>query len=76
MGIKRAVANLLIVVGLGLLGYVGYWIVGLLQVAKAAADAGQRAVAGPMLVWVMAIVPAAMILIIVGVVMRTRSRSA
>lgn len=76
MGTKRAIANLMIGIGLGLLGYVAYWIVGLLQVAKAAADAGQRAVAGPMLVWVMAIVPAAMILIIVGVVMRTKSRSA
>lgn len=63
-------------IGVGLLGYVGYWIVGLLQAAKAAADAGQRASAGPMLVWVMAIVPAAMVLIIVGIVMRTKSRSA
>ncbi len=63
-------------IGVGLLGYVAHWIAGLLQTAKAAADAGQRAAAGPMLVWVMAIVPAAMVLIVAGIVMRTKSRSA
>jgi hypothetical protein len=72
---KRAGANLLIGTSAVMLVYVAYWLGGLLRTAKAAADAGQRITAGPMLVWVLALVPAAMVLLIVGVVMRTKSRS-
>lgn len=73
---KRVGANLLVTMGVGLLGYVAYWLWGLLRAAKAAADAGQRITAGPMLVWVLALVPVAMVLLIAGVVIRTKSRSA
>ena len=73
---KRVGANVLMTMGVGLLGYVAYWLWGLLRTAKAAADAGQRITAGPMLVWVLALVPVAMVLLIAGVVIRTKSRSA
>jgi hypothetical protein len=51
MNAKRIIANSLIAVGLAVLTYVASWVVGLVQAAKAAADAGQRATAGPLLVW-------------------------
>ena len=76
MKIKRAFATCLILLGLALLGYVAYWVVDLLQVARAAADAGQRATAGPLLIWVFAMIPVAMVLIVTGIVMRTKNRSA
>ncbi len=76
MGIKRVLANSLIVVGLAVLGYVVYWVAGLVLAAEAAARLGQRATAGPLLVWVFAMIPAAMVLIVIGIVMRTKNRSA
>ena len=76
MNAKRALANSLIVVGLTVLGYVAYWVVGLVQAARVAADAGQRATAGPQLVWVFAMIPAAMVLIVIGIVLRAKNRSA
>lgn len=76
MNAKRALGNSLIVVGVTVLGYVAYWVVGLIQAAKVAADAGQRATAGPLLVWVFAMIPAAMLLIVIGIVMRAKNRSA
>lgn len=76
MNAKRALANSMIVVGLTVLGYVAYWVVGLVQAARVAADAGQRATAGPLLVWVFAMIPAAMVLIVIGIVLRAKNRSA
>ncbi|MCX6604372.1 MAG: hypothetical protein NTV52_12350 [Acidobacteria bacterium] len=76
MNAKRIIANSLIAVGLAVLTYVASWVVGLVQAAKAAADAGQRATAGPLLVWVFAMIPAAMVLIVIGIVMRSKNRSA
>ncbi len=76
MNAKRIISNSLITVGLAVLSYVAYWVVGLVQAAKAAADSGQRATAGPLLVWVFAMIPAAMVLIVIGIVMRSKNRSA
>lgn len=76
MNAKRIIANSLITVGVAVLSFVAYWVVGLVQAAKAAADAGQRATAGPLLVWVFAMIPAAMVLIVIGIVMRSKNRSA
>lgn len=73
---KRLLANSLIVAGLGILAFVVYWVAGLVQAAEAAARLGQRATAGPLLVWVFAMIPAAMVLIVIGIVMRTKNRSA
>ena len=76
MNAKRIIANSLITGGVAVLSFVAYWVVGLVQAAKAAADAGQRATAGPLLVWVFAMIPAAMVLIVIGIVMRSKNRSA
>lgn len=76
MNAKRIIANSLITVGVAVLSFVAYWVVGLVQAAKAAADAGQRATAGPLLVWVFAMIPAAMVLIVIGIVTRSKNRSA
>jgi len=73
---KRVLANSLIVGGLAVLGYVVYWVAGLVQAAEAAARLGQRTTAGPLLVWVFAMIPTAMVLIVIGIVMRTKNRSA
>ncbi len=76
MNTKRAFANCLIFLGFAVLGYVVYWVFGLLQAAKVAADAGLRATAGPLLIWVFAMIPIAMVLIVIGIVMQTKNRSA
>jgi hypothetical protein len=74
MNAKRVLAHGLIAVGLLILVYVGAWLYGLVRAAEAAAQLGQRASAGPMLVWILAMVPVAMILITIGIVMRVRTR--